>query len=199
MEKDLFSEIQKEFDRLKKDYGIQDFEINEDNLEKILGASIEELEKEYSNSHKHNLEIELINPDSVMPEYAFNTDSGFDLFSVEEISIPPMGRSLVPTGLKLGIPEGTEVQIRPKSGLALNHGITVLNTPGTIDSGYNGEIKVIIFNTSSNTYTIKKGTKIAQAVLCPVFTGSYVNLQKVDKISERDRGENGFGSTGLNL
>jgi dUTP pyrophosphatase len=110
-----------------------------------------------------------------------------------------MGRALVPTGLKFGIPELTEIQIRPKSGLAINQGLTVLNTPGTVDSGYNGEIKVILFNTSSNTCTIKKGMKVAQAVLCPVFSGKFVTLEKVNKIGEKDRGENGFGSTGLNL
>jgi dUTP pyrophosphatase len=200
MDKELFGMIQKEFDRLKKDYGIGDTELKEEDIENILGISVDELEQEYAaNSHKHTLEIESIHQDSVMPKYAFESDSGFDLCSVEEITIPPMGRVLIPTGLKFGIPEGTEIQIRPKSGLAINHGLTVLNTPGTVDSGYNGEIKVIVFNSSSNSCTIKKGMKVAQAVLCPVFSGRFVNLEKVDKIGEKDRGENGFGSTGLNL
>lgn len=200
MEKNLFNQIQKEFDRLKKDYGIGDFELKEDDLENILGTSIEDLEKEYaSNSHKHILQIQSINQESVIPKFAFESDSGFDLCSVEEITIPSLGRALIPTGLKFGIPEGTEIQIRPKSGLAINHGLTVLNTPGTVDSGYNGEIKVIVFNTSSNSFTVKKGMKIAQAVLCPVFSGNYVTLEKVEKIEDKDRGENGFGSTGINV
>lgn len=199
MDKQLFGMIQKEFDRIKKDYGI-DTELKEEDIENILGISVDELEKEYSsNSQKHVLEIEQISTESVLPKYAFDSDSGFDLCSIDEITIPPMGRALVPTGLKFGIPEGTEIQIRPKSGLAINHGITVLNTPGTVDSGYNGEIKVILFNSSSNAFSVKKGMKVAQAVLCPVFTGAYVVLTKVDKIGEKDRGQNGFGSTGLNF
>lgn len=200
MDKQLFGMIQQEFDRLKKNYGIGDAQLKEEDIENILGISVDELEKEYmENSNKHILEIESIHQDSVIPKYAFESDSGFDLCSVEEITIPPMGRALIPTGLKFGIPEGTEIQIRPKSGLAINHGITVLNTPGTVDSGYNGEVKVILFNSSSNSTTIKKGMKVAQAVLCPVFTGKFVKLEKVEKIGEKDRGENGFGSTGLNL
>lgn len=198
MDKELFGMIQKEFDRLKKNYGIENTQLEEEDIENILGVSVDELEKEYmENSNKHILQIESIHQDSVIPKYAFESDSGFDLCSVEEMTIPPMGRVLVPTGLKFGIPEGTEIQIRPKSGLAINQGLTVLNTPGTVDSGYNGEIKVILFNTSSNSVTIKKGMKVAQAVLCPVFTGKYVNLEKVEKIGDKDRGDNGFGSTGI--
>jgi deoxyuridine 5'-triphosphate nucleotidohydrolase len=97
----------------------------------------------------------------------------------------------------LSIPDEYEIQVRPKSGLAINQGLTVLNTPGTVDSGYNGEIKVIVFNTNNLPVTISKGTKIAQAVLCPVVNGTYVNLQLIDKIEDKDRGNNGFGSTGI--
>ena len=104
---------------------------------------------------------------------------------------------MVPTGLKLSFDIGYEIQVRPKSGLALKQGITVLNTPGTVDSGYNGEIMVIVFNTNQTEFTIPKGMKIAQAVLCPVINGKYVNLQLVDKIENKDRGVNGFGSTGI--
>jgi dUTP pyrophosphatase len=81
--------------------------------------------------------------------------------------------------------------------LALKQGLTVLNTPGTVDSGYNGEIMVIVFNTNPKPFTVEKGMKIAQAVLCPVINGKYVNLQLVDKIENKDRGANGFGSTGI--
>jgi len=106
---------------------------------------------------------------------------------------------LIPTGLKFDIPEGTEIQIRPKSGLAINQGIMVLNTPGTVDQGYVGEIKVILFNSSSSNVEIKKGMKVAQAVLCPVFSGKFVNLEVVDDLEDKERGSNGFGSTGLNI
>jgi dUTP pyrophosphatase len=92
---------------------------------------------------------------------------------------------------------GNEIQVRPKSGLALKEGLTVLNTPGTVDSGYDGEVKVIMYNTNTKPYNIKKGQKIAQAVLCPVINGKFVQLQMVDKIEDSERGSNGFGSTGI--
>jgi dUTP pyrophosphatase len=113
--------------------------------------------------------------------------------------LEPFGRALIPTGLKFDIPDGSEIQVRPKSGLALKQGLTVLNTPGTVDSGYNGEIQVIVFNTNPKPFTIEKGMKIAQAVLCPVVNGNWVELIKVDSVDEKDRGDNGFGSTGINL
>jgi dUTP pyrophosphatase len=148
-------------------------------------------------SKTKNIQIELLNEDAIFPEYAYPTDSGFDLYSTEEVKLAPFGRALVPTGLKLSFDIGYEIQVRPKSGLALKQGITVLNTPGTVDSGYNGEIMVIVFNTNQTEFTIPKGMKIAQAVLCPVINGKYVNLQLVDKIENKDRGANGFGSTGI--
>jgi dUTP pyrophosphatase len=116
---------------------------------------------------------------------------------VEEVIIGPFGRALVPTGLKLSFEEGYEIQVRPKSGLAIKQGLTVLNTPGTVDQGYTGEIQVIIFNTNNTTITIPKGMKIGQGVLCPVVQGKYVNFEPVDKVEDKDRGDNGFGSTGI--
>jgi dUTP pyrophosphatase len=133
----------------------------------------------------------------VDPEYAYPTDSGFDLYSTEEVEIVPFGRKLVPTGLHFDIPDGYEIQVRSKSGLALKDGIMVLNSPGTVDQGYTGEIKVILFNANSLPTTIKKGQKIAQAVICPVVSGKWVNLVKVDNIEDKDRSDNGFGSTGV--
>ena len=108
-----------------------------------------------------------------------------------------MGRHLAPTGLKIDIPENQEIQIRPKSGLALKLGLTVLNTPGTVDQGYNGEIKVILFNASQEPIVVSKGMKIAQAVICPVVSGKWVNFINVNEIGNKDRGESGFGSTGI--
>jgi dUTP pyrophosphatase len=92
---------------------------------------------------------------------------------------------------------GHEIQVRPKSGLALKEGLTVLNTPGTVDAGYDGEVKVIIYNTNPQSYQIKKGQKIAQAVLCPVINGKFVTLHEVIELNEKERGSNGFGSTGI--
>jgi dUTP pyrophosphatase len=107
-----------------------------------------------------------------------------------------LGRALVPTGLYLNVPERCEVQVRPKSGLAIKRGLSVLNTPGTVDYGYTGEIKVIMFNLSNETQKINKGDKIAQAVICPVAQGNQVELVRVEEIKEKDRNANGFGSTG---
>jgi dUTP pyrophosphatase len=104
---------------------------------------------------------------------------------------------LVPTGISFDIKDGYEIQVRSKSGLAINQGLMVLNSPGTVDNGYSGEVKVIVFNTNSHPVTITKGMKIGQAVLCPVVNGKWVNLVQKNKINEKDRGDNGFGSTGI--
>lgn len=137
------------------------------------------------------------NENSVDPEYAYPTDSGFDLYSTEDLTIESFGRALVPTGLHFDIPDGYEIQVRSKSGLALKQGLMVLNSPGTVDQGYTGEIKVILFNTTKNDITINKGQKIAQAVVSPVVSGKWINLVKVDNIEDKDRSDNGFGSTGI--
>jgi dUTP pyrophosphatase len=146
---------------------------------------------------KHQLKFTKIHPDAITPKYNYETDSGFDLHSVEDVVIPSLGRVLVKTGIKLNIPQSCEIQVRPKSGLALKSGLTVLNTPGTVDEGYTGEIMVIIFNVSNEQVKINKGMKIAQAVLCPVFAGKMVELHEVVEIEDKDRGDNGFGSTGI--
>ena len=109
----------------------------------------------------------------------------------------PFGRILVPTGIKVSFPEGHEIQVRPKSGLAIKQGLTVLNTPGTVDQGYTGEIQVIVFNTNNHSVMIPKGMKVGQAVLCPVLNGKFVKLTQVNALGEKDRGVNGFGSTGI--
>jgi dUTP pyrophosphatase len=177
------------------------FPEEEEQLKKLLldmGVDVDELERDFQNYQPRKpLKYEVISDDAVEPMYNYGSDSGFDLHSTEDVSLQPMGRALVPTGLRFDIPDGTEIQVRPKSGLALKQGLTVLNTPGTIDSGYNGEIKVIVFNTTQEVVNISKGTKIAQAVLCPVINGKWVELIKVDSVDEKDRGENGFGSTGI--
>lgn len=162
-----------------------------------LGIDMSELNKTFMDSHNKKIELKYTNETELKnPEYAYPSDSGFDLRSSEDVEIMPFGRILVPTGLFLDIPEGYEIQVRPKSGLAIKKGLSVLNTPGTVDQGYTGEIKVIMFNISNNFQKINKGDKIAQAVLCPVVSGKYVNLVQKETIENKDRGDKGFGSTG---
>lgn len=197
---EILNDIQNHFKKIQEEAGVS---IDEDDeyqreLEELIGMTYDEMNEDAIKTFKtKTLKVELIDNDAKFPEYAYPSDSGFDLFSTEEVILQPFGRALVPTGIKLSIPDEFEIQVRPKSGLAINQGLTVLNTPGTVDSGYNGEIKVIIFNTNNISVSIPKGTKIAQAVLSPVVNGKYVNLVQVNKVNDGDRGDNGFGSTGL--
>jgi dUTP pyrophosphatase len=167
-----------------------------------MGIDINEIENQFNQSVEPLIErkvpVNYINDsENKNPEYAYDSDSGFDLRSTEDIWVQANDRKLVPTGLRFDIPDGYEIQVRSKSGLALNQGLMVLNSPGTVDSGYQGEIKVIIFNTTKDRIKIEKGQKIAQAVICPVLNGKWVNLIKVESIQEKDRNDKGFGSTGL--
>ena len=167
-------------------------------IEEIAGVNLKELEKAFDNQQpKMTLEFIKIHPDAVSPKYNYPTDSGFDLHSTEGVGIPPQSRMLVGTGLKFNIKDGFEMQVRPKSGLALKQGLTVLNTPGTVDSGYDGEVKVILYNSSHDMVYIEKGQKIAQACICPVVNGRWIQTKEVTEISGKDRGDNGFGSTGI--
>jgi dUTP pyrophosphatase len=169
-----------------------------DQIIDIFGLDVKELEKEMSNYQtKINVDYSFSREDSVDPEYAYSTDSGFDLYSTEEVGISAFGRSLIPTGLHIDIPEHYELQVRSKSGLALKDGIMVLNSPGTVDNGYTGEIQVIVFNTNNHEITIKKGQKIAQGVFSSVASGKWIQFNKVENINDKDRNSNGFGSTGI--
>lgn len=168
-------------------------------IESMLGMSPEDYSSVIETAMKtKTLGYKKLSPDAVDPKYNYEKDSGFDLYSIEDVALGGMSRAIIGTGLAFNIPDGYEIQVRPKSGLAINYGLTVLNTPSTIDGGYVGEVKVILFNTSRETYQVKKGMKIAQAVLCPVQQGKYVNLENVDELPDTDRGSDGFGSTGLN-
>ena len=140
------------------------------------------------------LRFKRIHPDAVLPAYAHPSDAGMDVRSVADIAIPPGGRALVPTGLVAIIPPMCEIQVRPRSGLALKHGVTVLNTPGTIDSGYRGEIGVILANFGDKEFSVSKGDKVAQLVFAPVVQPE---IEETDTIDETDRGAGGFGSTGV--
>ena len=141
------------------------------------------------------LTVEKINKEVDLPKYAHPGDAGMDVCASEMVCIRPHDWKLVHTGIKVAVPEGFEMQVRPRSGLALKHGITVLNTPGTIDSGYRGEVGVILMNHSDRDFTVKKGDRIAQLVIAPVISVRVVEGE-VDKATER--GEGGFGSTGVN-
>ena len=140
------------------------------------------------------LRFRKIHPDAVLPSYAHPSDAGMDVRSVSDLTIAPGGRALVPTGLVMLLPPMYEAQVRPRSGLALKSGVTVLNAPGTIDSGYRGEIGVILANFGEADFQVKKGDKIAQIVIAPVTQPEIVETAEVD---ETDRGSGGFGSTGV--
>lgn len=198
-ENNYAEELEKEFqkllkeleDSIKHDVGL--YEVDE-----ISGVNLEELEKNFKIERpKQKLGYEKLHPDAVDPKYNYTSDSGFDLHSTISSVIPPLGRALIPTGIKLQIPVGYEIQVRSKSGLALKQGLMVLNSPGTVDRGYTGEIMVILFNTNQEEYHIKSGDKVAQAVLCPVMDGEVVDLIKIEKVDDGERGDNGFGSTGI--
>jgi len=139
------------------------------------------------------VQVKKLNPEIKM-EFAHKGDAGIDLYSAETIEILPGEIKLIKTGIKIAIPEGFEGQVRPKSGLALNKGITVLNTPGTIDSGYRGEVCVITINHGKEKFIAEKGKKIAQLVFNKIETPE---IEIVKELTDTTRGENGFGSTGL--
>ena len=193
-EKDLnLDDLLREYEDLESE---DDIEM--DDLSRLFGFTIEELEKGFEEySPKLDVGYEMLDEGMKSPSYAYETDSGFDLFSTIDTVLEPLERALIPTGLKIDIPENYEVQVRSKSGLAFNRGLMVLNSPGTVDQGYTGEIKVILFNASSEQNKIEKGMKIAQAVVCPVINGKWVNLVRKEKVESRDRNDNGFGSTGV--
>ena len=128
------------------------------------------------------------------PAYAHKGDSGVDVYAAEECVLNPMERKLVSTGIKIAVPHGYEAQIRPKSGLAIEHGISHANCVGTIDSGYRGEIKIPMINLSNKPYKIEKGKKIGQMVFAKVEEASF---EEVDELDITTRNEGGFGSTGM--
>ena len=171
---------------------------NFDELFKASGIDVKELDEEMRNHRPLQvLGYKKLHSDAVAPHYNYPSDSGFDLYSTEEVILPPLGRALIPTGLSFDIKDGFEIQVRSKSGLAINQGLMCLNSPGTVDNGYTGEVKVILFNTNNTEFKVTKGMKVAQAVLCPVVNGSWVELQERDERADKDRNDNGFGSTGI--
>jgi|LakMenEpi03Aug12_release.lakeMendotaPanAssembly.Ray.scaffolds.fasta_scaffold259961_2 dUTP pyrophosphatase len=174
--------------------------------EKLLNESMsngEKLLKEFDILDKNYSEFKFTtkfinksnNPD---PEYAKEGDSGFDLraYISEPIVLNSLERKLIPTGLYVELLPNTELQVRPRSGMCLKHGISVLNTPGTVDESYRGEIGIIAINLSNESYTIQPGERIAQGVIMNVIGQRISKLEKVETLSDTNRGDSGFGSSG---
>ncbi|MCY7381663.1 MAG: dUTP diphosphatase [Microcoleus sp. CAN_BIN18] len=150
--------------------------------------------KRESKFKEYLLKVKLLSEAARLPQYAYEGDTGLDLFSTSEAVIEPGKSALIPTGISIQLPPKTEAQIRPRSGLALKHQVTVLNGPGTVDEGYRGEIGVILINHGTLPFKIEIGMKIAQMVIQPVL---YVKVEKVENLNETERGVGGFGSTGI--
>ena len=198
---DNFDELTKLRDKLlnlQETFSSETGEVNYDDILKEMDIDLDDIEQKMVESNgKLDLPYQILHPDAIHPKYNYGSDSGFDLHSVEDIVIPPFGRALVPSGLCFDIKDGFEIQVRTKSGLAINQGLMVLNSPGTVDNGYTGEVKGIIFNTNPTEVKIPKGMKFGQAVVCPVVNGTWVELNQVEQINKKERGSNGFGSTGI--
>ena len=142
---------------------------------------------------KLGVKLKILNPDAIIPKYQTEEAAGFDLHSVEEKTVKAGEREVIKTGLAVALPKGYELQVRPRSGLALKNGITVLNTPGTVDSDYRGELMVILFNTSKEDFAVKKGERIAQAIIKEILQADFAVVEELDST---ERGVGGFGSTG---
>ena len=145
---------------------------------------------------KKIVKFKKLHKDAIIPDYAHKGDAGMDLYSIQDDIIEPLSWKLIPTGLACELPEGTEGQVRSKSGIALKNGVFVLNSPGTVDENYRGEIGVILYNLNTKSaYEIKKGQKIAQYVIANV---EYAQIEEVfEDLTTTDRGNGGFGSSGL--
>jgi dUTP pyrophosphatase len=162
-----------------------------------MAIKLAESVQEYKADNSSKVQIKYINKSSNKnPVYEKEGDSGFDLRANESGSLKPLERKLVGTGLYFELPNGYELQIRPRSGLAYKNGITVLNSPGTVDTGYRGEIKVLLVNISNEEFSWEKGERIAQGVIAHRISSDYGDLVEVIEISQSERGEGGFGSTG---
>ncbi|MEH2298417.1 MAG: dUTP diphosphatase [Nostoc sp.] len=140
------------------------------------------------------LKVVKLDDSAIIPKYEHPNDAGLDLVSIDELDLPAGESRLIHTGISIELPQGTEAQIRPRSGLALKYQITVLNTPGTVDEGYRGEIGVILINHGKTSFQVTKGMKIAQMVITPVVR---VDVEEVNSLSLTSRGNGGFGSTGI--
>jgi len=193
-------EIQKQIEELKS-LAEMDMLPEETKNEIMMAIKLAESVQDYDNKKPETnfkkVEIKYINKsDNKNPVYAKEGDSGFDLRASERGSLKPLERKLVSTGLYFELPDGYELQIRPRSGLAYKNGVTVLNSPGTVDTGYRGEIKVLLVNISNEDFAWDKGERIAQGVISHRVSSDFGNLTEVFEINESERGDGGFGSTG---
>ena len=196
MDTNELMELINQFQSMNKEYS------NETDVE--LESYINQLKNMYSESEEIAMSLVetttkfINNSNNPDPTYAKEGDSGFDLraYIDEPVTLKPLERKLIPTGLKFELSPNTELQVRPRSGMALKHGISVLNTPGTVDEGYRGDVGIIAVNLSNEDYTIQPGERIAQAVIMNVIGHRVSNLEKVETLTETERGEGGFVSTG---
>jgi dUTP pyrophosphatase len=139
------------------------------------------------------LDVRRLDPDLALPGYAHPGDAGLDLYAADTTTLQPGERALVPCGIVVAVPEGHVGLVHPRSGLAVDHGLTVLNAPGTIDAGYRGELKVLLINLGQDAVEVRHGERIAQLLLLPV---ALVDVREVDRMDSTARGSGGFGSTG---
>lgn len=164
-----------------------------DFLTSIMNQSVELLDSVLKNPREEvEVKITKIHENAVIPTYAHDSDAGADIYAVEDITIKPNSTEIIPTGIKVEIPLGYEIQIRPRSGLSAKTKLRIANAPGTIDAEYRGEIGVIMTNTGNLSHTINKGDKIAQMVIMPVPMIKWI---ETEELSETERGEGGYGST----
>ena len=184
--------LQDMLNKLNNPQGVEDYNKIIEDIEKIQS-------NDYSNIN-YNTTYFTNDSNNEDPTYAKEGDSGFDLraFINEPVTLKPLERKLIPTGLKFQLPTNTELQVRPRSGMAYKHGISVLNTPGTVDEGYRGDVGIIAINLSTETYTIQPGERIAQGVIMNVLGSNLSKLVKKEELNETERGSTGFGSTGKN-
>ncbi len=142
---------------------------------------------------QRRLKVKRLSPTATLPRRAHPGDAGLDLYAAVDLDIPPGETRLVGTAIAIELPRGTEAQVRPRSGLALKHSVTVLNTPGTIDEGYRGEVGVILINHGREPFTVHQGMKVAQLVVQPTLA---VEVEETTQLGDTERGAGGFGSTG---
>ena len=204
MEQGNFQEILDKLKEYEKLLSVDDTDDTiDEELARQINLTLDDLNSEIYNAQKEEyskLSVKYINKSTNEdPKFAYEGDSGFDLRADidEPIVLNPLKRVLVPTGLYFELEKGTEIQVRPRSGLAIKNGITVLNSPGTVDSHYRGEVKIPLINLGEEPFTIQKGDRIAQAVIMPVFGEGKIILAKTEVINETLRGDGGFNSSGI--
>lgn len=185
---------EEELQQALADVDKEDLSPKKKELLKLVIQSSTQLVREVANNPRElvPVKIQKISPDAKIPEYAHVSDAGADVYSAEDVVIGPNSTTIVKTGIKIAIPGGYEIQVRPRSGMSAKTGIRVANAPGTIDSEYRGEVGIILHNTSIEPYEVKKGDKIAQLLIAPT---PMIHWEEVEELDTTERNEGGFGST----